>query len=37
VVTFGEVAVGQLTGASKRQYWTHRAGQWSIIYEGNGL
>jgi len=37
VVTFGEVAVGQLTGASKRQYWSHRAGQWSIIYEGNGL
>jgi len=37
VVTFGEVAVGQRTGASKRQYWSHRAGQWTIIYEGSRL
>lgn len=37
VVTFGEVAVGQRTGISKRQYWSHRAGQWTIIYEGTRL
>jgi len=37
VVTFGEVAVGQLTGASKRQYWSRRAGLWTIIYEGTKL
>lgn len=37
VVTFGEVAAGQRTGASKRQYWSRRAGQWTIIYEGTRL
>ncbi|MBK1682802.1 L,D-transpeptidase family protein [Rhodoferax fermentans] len=37
VVTFGEVAAGQRTGTSKRQYWSHRAGQWTIIYEGTRL
>jgi len=37
VVTFGEVAVGQLTGDSKRQYWARRGGQWTIIYEGSRL
>lgn len=37
VVTFGEVAAGQRTGTSKRQYWSRRAGQWTIIYEGTRL
>lgn len=34
VVTFGEVAAGQRTGTTKRQYWQHRLGQWTIFYEG---
>ena len=34
VVTFGEVATGRRTGATKRQYWLRRAGQWTIFYEG---
>jgi L,D-transpeptidase YnhG len=37
VVTFGEVAMGQRTGDSKRQYWARRSGQWTIIYEGGRL
>ncbi len=34
VVSFGEVAAGQRTGASRRQYWSRRSGQWTIFYEG---
>jgi murein L,D-transpeptidase YafK len=34
VATFGEVAAGQLTGSTKRQYWGRRGGQWTIFYEG---
>ena len=34
VVTFGEVAAGQRTGSTKRQYWQRRSGQWTIFYEG---
>ena len=34
VVTFGEVAAGQRTGTTKRQYWQNRSGQWMIFYEG---
>ena len=34
VVTFGEVAAGQRTGTTKRQYWQRRSGQWTIFYEG---
>lgn len=34
VVTFGEVATGQRTGSSKRQYWSRREGLWTIFYEG---
>jgi murein L,D-transpeptidase YafK len=34
VVTFGEVAAGQLTGATKRQYWGRQGRQWKIFYEG---
>jgi murein L,D-transpeptidase YafK len=35
VVTFGEVITGQRTGTTIRQYWSHRAGQWTIFYEGD--
>ncbi len=34
VVTFGEVAAGQRTGYTKRQYWSHSGNQWKIFYEG---
>jgi lipoprotein-anchoring transpeptidase ErfK/SrfK len=34
VVTFGEVATGQRTGLTKRQYWTRQGKQWRIFYEG---
>jgi murein L,D-transpeptidase YafK len=34
VVTFGEVAAGQRTGVTKRQYWNLHGGQWKIFYEG---
>jgi murein L,D-transpeptidase YafK len=34
VVTFGEVADGQRTGAVKRQYWGKEGGLWKIFYEG---
>ncbi|MDR3369590.1 L,D-transpeptidase family protein [Rhodoferax sp.] len=35
VVTFGEVIAGQRTGTTVRQYWSRRAGQWTIFYEGD--
>ena len=35
VVTFGELAQGAKSGQTKRQYWTRKAGQWKIFYEGN--
>ena len=34
VVTFGEVAAGARTGATKRQYWARRGGHWQIFFEG---
>ncbi|MDD2879014.1 MAG: L,D-transpeptidase family protein [Rhodoferax sp.] len=34
VVTFGEVATGQRTGLTKRQYWAREGKQWRIFYEG---
>ncbi len=34
VVTFGEVAEGQRTGNTRRQYWSRQHNQWKIIYEG---
>lgn len=34
VVTFGEIAEGQRTGAVKRQYWGKEGGLWKIFYEG---
>jgi murein L,D-transpeptidase YafK len=34
VVTFGEIADGQRTGAIKRQYWGKEGGLWKIFYEG---
>jgi hypothetical protein len=34
VVSFGEVAAGQRTGANRRQYWSRSSGQWTIFYEG---
>ncbi|MGQ0711122.1 MAG: L,D-transpeptidase family protein [Rhodoferax sp.] len=34
VVTFGEVARGQRSGTTKRQYWVRESGQWKIFYEG---
>jgi len=34
VVTFGEIAEGQRTGAIKRQYWGKEGGLWKIFYEG---
>jgi murein L,D-transpeptidase YafK len=34
VVTFGEVADGQRSGAVKRQYWGKEGGLWKIFYEG---
>ena len=34
VVTFGEVASGSRSGASKRQYWVRQGQQWKIFFEG---
>jgi len=34
VVTFGEVAVGQVRGQTRRQYWVRENNHWSIIFEG---
>jgi L,D-transpeptidase YnhG len=34
VVTFGEVAAGDRTGAIKRQYWMRQGTQWKIFFEG---
>lgn len=34
VVTFGEVAEGQRSGAVKRQYWGKEGGLWKIFFEG---
>ncbi|MDO9434359.1 murein L,D-transpeptidase family protein [Hydrogenophaga sp.] len=34
VVTFGEVAVGQSRGVTKRQYWVREQNRWSIFFEG---
>ena len=34
VVTFGEVALGQARGATKRQYWARENDQWKIFFEG---
>ncbi len=34
VVTFGEVALGQTRGVTKRQYWTRENDQWKIFFEG---
>jgi L,D-peptidoglycan transpeptidase YkuD (ErfK/YbiS/YcfS/YnhG family) len=35
VVTFGQVAKGQVRGPTKRQYWLRQNGQWKIFFEGN--
>lgn len=35
VVTFGEVALGQTRGVTKRQYWARENDQWKIFFEGN--
>jgi len=34
IVTFGEVAVGTVTGPTKRQYWGRQGSQWKIFFEG---
>jgi L,D-transpeptidase YnhG len=34
VVTFGEVALGQSRGVTKRQYWMRERDQWKIFFEG---
>ena len=34
VVTFGEVADGARTGATRRQYWMRTGAQWKIFFEG---
>lgn len=34
VVTFGEVALGQTRGTTKRQYWMREGNQWKIFFEG---
>jgi len=34
VVTFGEVAAGQVRGQTRRQYWVRENARWSIIFEG---
>lgn len=34
VVTFGEVASGQRSGQTRRQYWSREGAQWKIFYEG---
>jgi len=33
VVTFGEVARGQRSGQTRRQYWSREGTQWKIFYE----
>jgi hypothetical protein len=35
VVTFGELALGQSRGVTKRQYWARENDQWKIFFEGN--
>ncbi|MGE0498220.1 MAG: L,D-transpeptidase family protein [Ramlibacter sp.] len=34
VVTFGEVAEGERSGQTKRQYWVRQGQQWKIFFEG---
>ena len=34
VVTFGELALGEKIGQTKRQYWIRQGGQWKIFFEG---
>ena len=34
VVTFGEVAAGQVRGQTRRQYWVRENERWSIVFEG---
>lgn len=34
VVTFGEVADGERSGPTKRQYWVRQGGVWKIFFEG---
>lgn len=34
VVTFGEVAMGQSRGVTRRQYWTREQDRWTIFFEG---
>lgn len=34
VVTFGEVASGQIRGVTRRQYWARERDQWKIFFEG---
>lgn len=34
VVTFGEVAHGERSGPTKRQYWIRQDGVWKIFFEG---
>lgn len=34
VVTFGEVALGERSGPTKRQYWIRQGGTWKIFFEG---
>jgi murein L,D-transpeptidase YafK len=34
VVTFGEVANGKRSGATKRQYWARQGDHWKIFFEG---
>ncbi len=34
VVTFGEVAGGNRTGPTKRQYWARQGSHWKIFFEG---
>lgn len=34
VSTFGELATGEKSGRTIRQYWERRRGQWKIVYEG---
>ncbi len=34
VVTFGEVADGERSGPTKRQYWVRQGSEWKIFFEG---
>ena len=34
VVTFGEVADGERSGPTKRQYWVRQGNEWKIFFEG---